>query len=184
MNTNAIASMLVLAAALVGCGSGPTESKLPIDSEDWSFPAGGSEVAATMLAQADTVNVDGKFDLKFVCYNVSGMYGTTMRLEYDAERVRVDQVVAGPFAGGVHGIAVGRADEADEVVRFASTYTDSTRASTGSGVLFKLKCTALSAGRPRFRVRATDISFVARSGAVVPDMQRIRPEDRFVTIVR
>jgi len=183
-----MAWMLVIAMSLVGCGSGPTHPKLTQDSEDWSFPAGGTEAAATMIAQAaavqvDTVKAGGQFDLKFVCYNVSGMYGSTVRLEYDAERVRIDQVITGPFAGGAHGIAVGRADESEGVVRFASTYTDSTQSSSGSGVLFKLKCTALTTGRSRFRIRGSDLSFVVRSGADVPDLPRIRPEDRTVTIV-
>jgi hypothetical protein len=161
-------SLGLVAMALAGCPHPPDPTKPVLIEEDWSFPARpGAEPAVALVAEPETVNVGQTFSLKLVCYNTDGMYGATVHLPYDPSQMRISDILAGPYSGVPHAVVVGTKEDQLGRVSFGSTYTDTTTSSKGSGVLFKVKAQAASAGVAQFVVDPTDIALLDRSGGPI-----------------
>ncbi len=176
-------ALVVLAAMLASCDKGGATSPVAPEIEDWSFPAGGTSKALTLASSRDTVHVGDRFEIKAVLYNITGLYGSTVKLEYDPTRVAVEQVIGGPDCFGPAPIFVGQASVADRLVSFGATRTDTTGQFSGSGVVFKLKCRAIATGESRFRIRSQDLALVDRTGRALPDQNAFRQTDTSIRVI-
>jgi hypothetical protein len=175
-------ALVTLAAMLASCGDGGAGSPVAPTIEDWSYPVGGASKALALVTSRDTVRVGDRFEVKAVAYNITGLYGSTVKLEYDRARVQVEQVLGGPDCFGPAPIFVGQTSATDGIVSFGATRTDTTGLFSGSGVLFKLKCRAIGAGESRFRIRAHDLALVDREGRSLPDLSSLRQSDTSIRI--
>ncbi len=153
MKTQVILAISLLAFLASGCKKDNGGTTPPPQQEDWTFPADTAN-AIKLYSEKDSITVGQSFDVKVILYNVTGIFGTAVEVVYTSANVQVTSVLAGPlFAPAANTLTVSNINATRNTASFGVTYKAGTGGSvTGSGVVFKLKCTATAAGMATFAI--------------------------------
>ncbi len=183
MNTR-MAMTIGLLTVLLGCGKSGNAPTQPTPTEDWSFPANGTKVGVTLYAPSQTVSAGGSFEVRFVCYNLTQVFGAATELAYSSDKVDILQVLGGPYLSPDTAlVSINKIDPVGGLVSYGATFkAGSGRAGSGSGVLFKLKCKATASGTAAFTVNVQKLSLQKSDGTPIPQFSTMGVENVNITV--
>jgi hypothetical protein len=138
--------VLVL-VGLMGCGEEASVQPPPA-VEDWTFPANASKFAVALYSTNSSVAVNGTSDIRVVMYNVSNVFGASIRISIPQDSLLVTDIIQGPvFGSASDALVVSQNEPTLKRASFGITLkAGSTAAFSGSEVLCKFKVQGKVAG--------------------------------------
>ena len=167
---------------LIGCSKGDNGTNPP-PTEDFTFPA-SSDTALTLYSGTSTVSVNQTFDIKVVCYNVSQTFGAAFEVGFTNGTVTVESIVIGPFFDPAdQTVSVTQIENTNSRVSFGTTYQrGSGKTSSGSGVVFKIRCKGTMPGAAQFTLNQSKIELRKSDGTLISNFDRLQYQNLSVTV--
>jgi hypothetical protein len=140
-------------------GTGGNQIPSPPDISDFTFPASAA-TSATLYAPSASVVVNQEFDIRFVLYNVTDVFGVALEMAYPAGNIafsnhNINYDFFSPQSStlGVRG-TVGTAG----LYAFGLTFVNgSNRTVSGSGCVMKVRFKATASGTASFTFAKLEI---------------------------
>lgn len=168
-------SFLLVAFLFTSCkkDDGGTPPEPP--GEDFSFPA-SNDTALVLHSGATTIGVNQTFDVKVICYNVAATFGAAFEVGFTNTTVEVQSVIVGPFIGpAAQTVQVTQIENANSRVSFGISYLrNAGLLSTGSGVVFKIRCRTKAGGTAQFTINTTKVELKKADGTPIDNFSRVQ----------
>jgi len=181
MKTDAIFIITIIITLLCGCGkddSGTTPT--PVKQEDWTFPVNATRDSVTLYCEKQSVAVGESFEVKIVLYNVSEIFGCAVEVQYASDKCEVTSGLAGTLFPADSIIALPpKIESASNRVSYSVTKQRGTKSLSGSGIVFKMKCKAKTAGNASFTINTATLEIRKADGLLV-----VRPVSNLSITVR
>lgn len=184
MKTN-ILLVLLFALLFSSCkkSENPASPATETTTEDFSFPQ-SSRFAFVVYSDNATVKNGDLFDVKVILYNATDVFGTATEISYPNDKVSVQSAVTGPYFSPLNDALTLSKIEADSGrVSYGITYKAGvTKLSSGSGILYKLKCKATKTGTASFILNAQNLQILKSDGSAISNFSQIVKENLTITI--
>lgn len=166
---------IITTLILFGCKKDPTGPDIP--QEDFSYPPSG-RFAVSLYSNQTSLNVNSEVDIRLVFYNLNNVFGSAIEIIYDKNKFEIlneDKIIFGPyFKIGDSTLVLKKVDQSFGRASCSVSYVkNSGKASSGSGVVFKLKAKAISKGSAAFTINKDKLEIFQSDGRYIDNFQSL-----------
>lgn len=175
--------IIITLVGSMGCGEDSTVQPTPA-VEDWTFLADSSKFAVALYSTKSSVTVNGTSDVRVVLYNVSNVFGASIRITIPQDSLLVTDIVQGPvFGSSSDALVVSQNEPTLDRASFGITLkAGSAAAFSGSGVICKFKVQGKVAGPVNIRIDQQTLELRTSSGQMVSGFTNLALENLLLTV--
>ncbi len=171
-----MASSLVAAIVLAGCGGGGSTRSPDPQPGPWDFPAATGH-ALVLRSEQTSCAVGDSVDVKLTAYDLPPLSGAALRIDVPSELLAAGRILRNPQAlpSGEAMLTVERIEPDSGRVSWGFSFVrGSGRTFSGSAVLLLLRCRALESGSAYLRLDRGTLDLRDSAGSRMAGLENIR----------